>query len=57
MPQITKQERLFGENLTTFEDYILDELTKNDDVLAAFKYKRQNNYKTGLYECLDFFDN
>jgi hypothetical protein len=57
MPKIQAQEILPGEKLSTFDDIILQEILKDDDTLAAFKFTRFNNYKRGLYNTLNEYDN
>lgn len=41
-----------GEDLVTFADLVNYEVIKGDDVLAAFKFTRYNNYKPNLYNTL-----
>lgn len=41
-----------GEDLVTFADIVNYEVVKGDDVLAAFKFTRYNNYKPNLYNTL-----
>ena len=49
LPTVRKQERLPGEELSSFEDQIFHIVTQGDEHLAAFKFSRYNNFKRGLY--------
>jgi len=52
LPKVQPQVQLPGEDLVTFADIVNYEVVKGDDVLAAFKFTRYNNYKPNLYNTL-----
>jgi len=52
LPKVQQQEILPGEEATTFADTMLLEILSEDDVQAAFKFTRYNNYKRNLYDTL-----
>lgn len=55
-PPILAPQLLPGEELSTFADVMLQEVLENDQVQAAFKFTRFNNFKRGLYPALLHFE-
>lgn len=56
LPKVLPQQQLPGEAPTTFFDVILQEVIAGDDVLAAFKFTRFNNFKPALYNSLGEYE-